>query len=106
RRYLSNIYGMDYRYETGGKLALSGVEVELDGRLIENDRFRWTANVNLASYRNKVDALPEDPANTSFAHLHALQPGDAITAIIASENQQTKVIGNSEANLFGGISNT
>ena len=106
RRYLANIYGMDYRYETGGKLALSGVEVELDGSLIQNDRFQWTANINLASYRNKVDALPEDPGNTSFAHLQALQPGDAITSIIANEGQQAKVIGDSEASLFGGISNT
>lgn len=106
RRYLPNIYGLDYRYETGGELALSGVEVELDGTIIRNDQFQWTANVNLASYSNAVDALPEDPANTSFAHLQALQTGDALTSIIATEGQQAKVIGNSEASLFGGVTNT
>lgn len=106
RRYLPNIYGMDYRYETGGKLSLSGVEVALDGTLIRNDRFQWTGNINLASYRNAVDALPENPENTSFAYLQALQPGDALTSITAVEGQQTKVIGNSEASLFGGVTNT
>ena len=106
RRYLPNTYGVDYRYETGGKLTLSGVEVELDGSLIHHDRFQWTANINLASYRNAVDALPEDPGSTSFAHLQALQSGDALTSIIAMEGQQAKVIGNSEANVFGGITNT
>ncbi|GGC23885.1 SusC/RagA family TonB-linked outer membrane protein [Parapedobacter defluvii] len=106
RRYLSNIHGLDYRYETGGKLALSGVEVELDGNLIQNDRFQWTANINLASYRNTVEALPEDLGNTSFAYLQALKSGDALTSIIATEGQQAKVIGNSEASLFGGLTNT
>ncbi len=106
RRYLPNIYGLDYRYETGGELALSGVEVALDGTLVKNNGFEWTANINLASYRNAVDALPEDPGNTSFAYLQALQPGDALTSIIATEGQQAGAIGNSDASLFGGVTNT
>jgi len=106
KRYLSNIEGVDYKYETGGKLGLSGFEFTLNASWIHTAHFRWSSNLNLAAYNNKVKQLPGDIKNTSISYLSALSKGDPITSLIAYEGNQQKVIGNSEAKLFGGISNT
>ncbi|MFC3198727.1 TonB-dependent receptor plug domain-containing protein [Parapedobacter deserti] len=104
-RYLPNIQGVDYQYETGAKLGLSGFEFTLDGRWVQTERFSWSTNLNLAAYRNRVKELPQDLANTSLSHLVALGTGDPITSLIAYEGGQQKVVGNSEATRFGGFSN-
>jgi hypothetical protein len=106
QRYLPNTNGIDYQYETGGSLGLSGVEFNLDGRWIRTRNFSWTTNLNIASYKNKVRSLPDNVQNTSLAYLSALSKGDAVTSLIAYEGNQQKIIGNSEAKGFGGISNT
>ncbi len=105
RRYLPNIAGTDYAYETGGELQLSGLEAAVEGDLIRNDRFVWASNINVAWYDNSVGQLPAQLERTSLMHLSALRPGDAITSIIANERGATKVIGNSEARFFGGVNN-
>lgn len=106
RRYLPNIHGTDYTFETGGELRLSGLEAAVGGDLIRNARFTWASNINFARYHNTVGQLPVQPERTSLAHLAALRPGDAITSIIANEQGTAKVIGNSEARFFGGVNNT
>ncbi|GAA4319678.1 TonB-dependent receptor [Mucilaginibacter gynuensis] len=106
QRYLPNISGIDYEYETGGSIGLSGFEFNLDGKWIHTRDFSWTTNLNVAAYKNKVRSLPADIQNTSLAYLGALSKGDAVTSLIAYEGNQQKVIGNSEAKGFGGISNT
>ncbi|PWK72537.1 TonB-dependent receptor-like protein [Mucilaginibacter oryzae] len=106
QRYLSNISGMDYQYETGGSLGLAGVEFSLDGRWFNNRDFGWSTSFNIASYKNKVRSLPSDIQSTSLAYLGALSNGDAVTSITAYQGGQSKIIGNSEAKAFGGISNT
>ncbi len=105
KRYQSNISGIDYTYETGGKLGLSGVEVALDGHWIRSTYFSWNSSLNLAFYNNKVKALPEDIVNTSLAHLAAVS-GAPVTSIVAREGSQAKKIGNSEPKAFGGFTNT
>jgi hypothetical protein len=105
QRYQPNISGIDYIYETGGKLGLSGVEVALDGRWIQSTHFSWASNLNIAFYRNKVKALPDDINNTSLAHLGALS-GAAVTSLAAWEGSRAKTIGNSEPKAFGGFTNT
>ena len=54
QRYQPNISGIDYKYETGGKLGLSGAEVALDGNWIHSSHFSWASNLNIAFYQNKV----------------------------------------------------
>lgn len=105
RRYLPNTAGIDYRYETGGKFGLSGFELSLDGRWIDTGIFTWSGNLNLSVYGNRVKELPADVANTSFSHLAALSEGDAVSSVIAWQGGRRKVIGNSEAGLFGGLTN-
>jgi hypothetical protein len=106
KRYSPNIEGIDYKYETGGKLGLSGFEFTLNSSWIHTANFTWSTNFNLAAYGNKVRELPSDINNTSMSYLAALSKGDPITSLIAYEGSQQKVIGNSEAKLFGGLSNT
>jgi hypothetical protein len=106
QRYLANIQGIDYQYETGGEIGLQGVELNLDKRWINTASFGWSSNFNVASYRNQVKKLPSDLESTSLNYLAALKKGDAVTSIIAFEGGQQKIIGNSEAKAFGGFSNT
>jgi len=106
QRYLPNINGIDYQYETGGSLGLSGIEFNLDEKWIHTANFSWSTNLNIASYKNKVRSLPNDIENTSLAYLGALSKGDAVTSLIAYEGNQPKIIGNSDPKAFGGISNT
>ncbi|MBX3252694.1 MAG: TonB-dependent receptor plug domain-containing protein [Chitinophagaceae bacterium] len=106
QRFLPNISGINYEYETGGALGLSGFEFALDAKWIQTNRFSWTSNLNIAFHRNKVKELPGDIENTSLAYLGALSKGAAVTSLIAYEGKQPKVIGNSEPNAFGGFSNT
>ena len=105
-RYLPNITGLDYQYENGMKLKLSGVELTLTGDIIRTNNFRWTCNLNMAYNNNEVKSLPNDLANTSLSRYAALNEGDEITSLIAYEGQTEKIIGNSEANFFGGLNNT
>ncbi len=106
KRYLPNNEGIDFQYETGGKLGLSGFEFTVNNAWVRTDHFSWSTNLNLAAYNNQVKELPNDIDNTSISYLSALSKGDAITSLIAYEGNQQKVVGNSEAKLFGGISNT
>lgn len=106
QRYLPNISGIDFQYETGGSIALSGVEFDLNAKWIRNRNFSWSTNFNIAAYKNKVRSLPANVANTSLSYLAALSKGEALTSLIAYEGKQAKVIGNSDPKAFGGISNT
>ncbi len=105
QRYLPNINGTDYQYETGGSIGLSGWEANIEGRWLNTRNFSWSTNLNVAAYRNKVNELPHDVSATSLTHLAALSVGDALTSLVAYEGKQQKVIGNSEAKAFGGLSN-
>lgn len=105
QRYLSNISGIDYKYETGGTLGLSGVEVTIDGAWIQSTNFSWTSNLNIAFYHNKIKELPDNIETTSLAHLGSLS-GAAVTSLVAWEGSQAKTIGNSEPKAFGGFTNT
>ncbi|MBN8856732.1 MAG: TonB-dependent receptor plug domain-containing protein, partial [Sphingobacteriales bacterium] len=105
QRYLPNINGIDYIFETGGKLGLSGVEVALDGNWIHSTHFSWTSNLNIAFYRNKVKALPGDIENTSLAYLGAVS-GAPVTSLVAWQGSAEKRIGNSAPRAFGGFTNT
>ncbi|MGN6438283.1 MAG: TonB-dependent receptor plug domain-containing protein [Agriterribacter sp.] len=105
QRYQPNISGIDYKFETGGKLGLSGVEISLDGAWIQSANFSWTSNLNIAFYKNKVKSLPGDVDNTSLAHLGAVS-GAPVTSLVAWEGSQAKRIGNSEPKGFGGFTNT
>ncbi|HRP54916.1 TonB-dependent receptor plug domain-containing protein [Agriterribacter sp.] len=105
QRYQPNIAGIAYKYETGGKLGLSGVEVALNGNWIHSTHFSWASNLNIAFYRNKVKSLPGDIGNTSLAHLGAVS-GAPVTSLVAWQGSTEKSIGNSDPKAFGGFTNT
>ena len=106
QRYLPNISGINYEYETGASIGLSGVELDLNAKWFNTRNFSWATNFNVAAYKNKVRELPANVESTSLAYLAALSKGDAVTSLVANEGQQAKIIGNSEAKAFGGFSNT
>ncbi|MFT3748388.1 MAG: TonB-dependent receptor plug domain-containing protein [Agriterribacter sp.] len=105
QRYQPNISGIDYTYETGGKLGLSGIEVALDGNWIHSTNFSWSTNLNIAFYKNKVSSLPGDIENTSLSRLAAVS-GAPVTSLVAWQGNAAKKTGNSEPKAFGGFTNT
>lgn len=105
QRYLPNINGIDYTFETGGKLGLSGVEVALNGSWIHTTHFSWTSNLNIAFYQNKVKSLPANIEHTSLAYLGAVS-GAPVTTLVAWQGNAEKRIGNSVPKAFGGFTNT
>lgn len=106
QRYQPNIRGVDYVFETGGSLGLSGFELGLAGKWFDATNFSWVTNFNIAAYKNKVKTLPAGIDNTSIAYLGNLSKGDAVTSLTAYEAGKAMVIGNSEPEAFGGLNNT
>lgn len=106
QRILPNISGAEYKYETGGVLNLSGIEVNLDGVWVQKNNFFWSSNLNISFYRNSVKELPGDIQNTSLAYLGALSKGDAITSLLAYQGNRSGIIGNSDPKAFGGLTNS
>ncbi|RYF26626.1 MAG: hypothetical protein EOO42_00970 [Flavobacteriales bacterium] len=106
QRYLPNVNGIDYKYETGASLGLSGVEFDLAAKWFTKGDFTWFTNFNIAAYKNKIKSLPNDVTSTSLSYLAALAKGDPVSSVVAYQGQQAGIIANSEPTAFGGITNT
>ncbi|TJZ54749.1 hypothetical protein FAZ15_14805 [Sphingobacterium olei] len=104
-RFLPNIQGLDYAFETGAALQLHGLEMNAQGQWIRRKAFSWASNLNVAAYRNSVTELPADLQQTSLTHLSALTTGDRISSLVAYEGSQSRIIGNGQPELFGGLTN-
>jgi|GEM_PF-2417512 TonB-dependent starch-binding outer membrane protein SusC len=105
-RYLPNISGLDYEYETGAELGLSGIELSLSGAIVDQKKFGWSCEFNFAANKNEVVRMPDDIGNTSLSEFSTLGKGDAITSFIAYEGDNQKVVGNSKPDFWGGFGNT
>ncbi len=53
-------YGYTGYYDNIGNVSNKGVEVELDGTILQGKDFAWTANVNFTAYKNTITKLPEE----------------------------------------------
>ena len=102
-RYLPNIQGIDYEYETGYGVNLTGYEFALSGNLINKNTVKWYCNINLALQNNEVDKVPSKIENTSLEQYTVLKEGDTFTSHVVYENGQQVVIGDKAAELFGGF---
>ncbi|WP_281228949.1 SusC/RagA family TonB-linked outer membrane protein [Flavobacterium aquiphilum] len=53
----------NYAYN-GGVIKNSGIEVLLNAKIIDNDKFKWDATVNYSKNNNEVSGLPEELGGT------------------------------------------
>jgi TonB-linked SusC/RagA family outer membrane protein len=51
--------GLDNRTENVGSMFNDGFEVSLDGTILRNESFSWNLNINAATIRNEITALPQ-----------------------------------------------
>jgi TonB-linked SusC/RagA family outer membrane protein len=51
--------GFDYAVTNSGGMRNNGIEVALNGRLINKSIFKWDMGLNISANRNKVTTLPE-----------------------------------------------
>ena len=61
--------GVDEKLVNEGTMRNRGVEISLDGTLIERNGWRWDANVNATFMKNKVVDLPMDPYKSSMYYI-------------------------------------
>jgi iron complex outermembrane receptor protein len=51
---------VDTTVGNGGEISNKGIEIDLTGRIIENDNFKWTSNFNISFNKNEVVHFDSD----------------------------------------------
>ncbi|QJD95246.1 SusC/RagA family TonB-linked outer membrane protein [Mucilaginibacter robiniae] len=64
--------GFTYAVYNNGNMQNTGVELSVNGRLINKNSFKWDLGVNLATYRNKVTKFPGTSMQTTYAGANIL----------------------------------
>lgn len=82
-RYLPNISGDDFEYESGLGVAISGFEFTLEGDIVDKSNFKWYTNLNISTKSNKITELPSDLQNSSLERFAGLKEGESSTSILA-----------------------
>ncbi|UEG54999.1 SusC/RagA family TonB-linked outer membrane protein [Mucilaginibacter daejeonensis] len=59
--------GLLYVMSNNGGMRTSGVELSVNGRIISTPNLKWDLGFNIATYRNKITALPGNSMQTSYA---------------------------------------
>lgn len=64
---ITAISGFSSILTNGGKMENTGIDMNLNIRVINSASFKWDAGVNLGAYKNKIIAVPNDQFLTSYA---------------------------------------
>lgn len=68
QRTLPDILGFSYVWDNLGEVQNKGMEVNLNGRILQQQNFSWRASVNFSLNRNKVVHLYGDKINVTDAN--------------------------------------
>ncbi|PTQ98248.1 TonB-linked SusC/RagA family outer membrane protein [Mucilaginibacter yixingensis] len=52
------VSGLEYVVSNGGGMKTDGYELAINGRIINNSKFKWDLGFNIYTYRNRITALP------------------------------------------------
>lgn len=104
-RYLPNIQGMDYQFETGAALSAHGFEFTGTMRWFDHSHFSWISHLNFAAYKSRIKELPKDVIETDLNQFSALSPTASATSIVGYANNQLTILGDTQPTLFGGFNN-
>ncbi len=64
---LPTVAGFQQKLTNRGAMSNMGIDLSLNGRIINTTNFTWDAGVNISTYRNKVFRIPGDSLTTQFA---------------------------------------
>ncbi|HRZ97525.1 MAG TPA: SusC/RagA family TonB-linked outer membrane protein [Paludibacter sp.] len=64
---LSTISGFGFAIMNDGSLQNNGIDVNINGRIIDNKDFKWDAALNVSTYKNKLMSLSTDEKITTVA---------------------------------------
>lgn len=59
--------GILYAITNGGAMQTTGAELSISGRVISTPKFKWDLGLNIASYHNKITALPGGNIYNTYA---------------------------------------
>lgn len=59
--------GILYAITNGGAMQTTGAELSVSGRIISTPKIKWDLGINIASYHNKITALPGGDMYNSYA---------------------------------------
>ncbi|MCJ8165932.1 SusC/RagA family TonB-linked outer membrane protein [Pontibacter sp. E15-1] len=64
---LSTAVGFAYMYTNNGAMENKGLELSVNGRLINSETFKWDVGLKVAKYKNEITQLPGERMLTDFA---------------------------------------
>lgn len=78
---LQTITGFKTTLTNGGELKNNGIEGTINARIVNKQQIKWDVGVNVATYKNKIVAVPDGAIYTDFAGATVL------TAVGQASNQ-------------------
>lgn len=72
REQLISATGFDFMYTNNGKMLNEGVELSLNGRLVNTGAFKWDMGLTFSKYKNEVTDLSTDEFITRYAGANIL----------------------------------
>jgi TonB-linked SusC/RagA family outer membrane protein len=59
--------GFSYVVANDGSMRTNGIELAVNGRIINTPKWKWDMGINIAAYRNKILQIPNGSMTTSYA---------------------------------------
>ena len=78
---INSITGFTSMLTNGGKMQNTGIDANLNIRIVNGAHFKWDAGINIGIYKNNIRAVPDNQFLTSFAS------ATIITQVGSSANQ-------------------
>ena len=86
KRQYQDVAGLNYYWSNGGELSNNGVELSVNAKILNINKFGWEFGVSAGHYVNKITSLPDDLYNSLSAlgvngYTTDVYDGEVLTAV-------------------------
>lgn len=64
---IASVSGMSFAATNSGGMHTNGLDLGVNGRILNRNSFKWDAGVTLGTYKTKITRLPENPIYNNYA---------------------------------------
>ena len=64
---IESVSGMSFAATNSGGMQTNGLDLGINGRVLNRESFKWDAGITLGIYKTKITQLPQDPIYNSYA---------------------------------------
>jgi len=64
---ITAVSGLSYAVTNDGGMQTQGLEASVNGRIFNNNKFKWDLGMSISKYRNKITQLPNNSMTTNYA---------------------------------------